>query len=377
MAIQQCVDTNLFGKVCDYCDGGAMYKVLAECVEIITYAIGAAAIIGIIICGIMYITSGGDVAHQTKAKQRLYQTVVGILCYGIFFTFMEFIIPGGVIGSTTDNTTTSCPAKVETPATTADTVKPKDQSDPKTKDDPASEYNNDDDSSSKNKGKIEHGTRPFTMCGTEYDVIKIQVDGVPDDGTNSTGLKKFIRNKIQKYHINQSDNRVYDLDGTYINSTAQNGHCDVVSVNLAYDMYFDTITADSCSAGGKGRKSGFTTVSGDKGFKKAYDAIMAGKPVVHRVTINHGSLSTAERHYAVIVGIRKGADRNNLSTRDFLFLETWGNGVLWNNDNTRLGGWKTNAGGSGCIKDTRTNRFPYDTYFFIPTSKSGPDRKEC
>ena len=366
MAIQQCIDTALFGKVCDYCDGGAIYKILGQCVEIITIAIGAAAVIGIIICGIMYITSAGDVAHQTKAKQRLYQIVIGILCYGIFFAFLEFLIPGGVIGSTTDGTTTSCPAKVEKPNTPTTPVSPKDQSDPKDPKDPASSYN----------GEIEHGTRPFTMCSTAYNVIKIQVDGVRDDGTSNTGLKKFLKDKVQKYHINQSDNKVYDLNGKYVNSTAQNGHCDVVSVNLAYDMYFDTITADSCSAGGRGRKSGFTTVSGDSGFKKAYDAVMAGKPVVHRVTINHGP-GTAERHYAVIVGVKQNANRNNLSSSDFLFLETWGDGILWNNDSSRLGGWRTNAGGSGCTKVTNTNRFPYDNYFFIPSSKSGPDRKDC
>ena len=370
MAIQQCIDTSLFGKVCDYCDGGAIYKILAECVEIITYAIGAAAVISIIICGIMYATSAGDVAHQTKAKQRLYQTIIGILCYGIFFAFLEFLIPGGVINSSTSSTTTTCLAQSEKPKIPANPVNPKSQIDPNNPENPATEYN------PATPGEIEHGTRSFTMCSTEYNVIKIQVDGVKDDGTDKTGLKKFIRDKIQKYHINQSDGRVYNLDGSYINSTAQNGNCDVVSINLAYDMYFDTITADACSTGGSGRRSGFTTKTETK-FQGTYDAIMAGRPVVHRVTINHGSLGTAERHYAVIVGVKKSANRNNLSSSDFLFLETWGNGILWNNDTSRLGGWRTNAGGSGCTKVTNTNRFPYDTYFFVPTSKTGGDRKDC
>ena len=366
MAIQQCVDTMFFGEVCDYCDGGAIYKILAECIEIITYAIGIAAVIGVIICGIKYITSAGNVARQTKARQRLYQIVVGILCYGIFFAFLEFLIPGGIINSTTDSTTTSCPVKSEIPKTTTSLVNPKDTSDPKTQNDQAPEHNSEN----------EHGTRPFTMCNTEYNVIKIQVDGVKDDGTDNTGLKKFIKDKVQKYHINQSDGRVYGLDGKYSNSSAQNGHCDVVSKNLAYDMYYDTITADSCSAGGKGRGDGFSAVTGDVGFKKTYDEIMAGKPVVHRVTINHGS-GTAERHYAVIVGVKKTANRNNLSSSDFLFLETWGNGILWNNDSGKLGGWRTGASGDGCTKVTNTNRFPYDTYFFVPTSKTGGDRKDC
>lgn len=111
--IQQCVDTSLFGQVCDYCDGGAIFKVLAQCIQILTILIGALAVLGIIIAGIMYMTSSGDVARQTKAKRRLLEIVVGLLCYGTIFAFMEFIIPGGIIHSTLDETTTSCPEEEE------------------------------------------------------------------------------------------------------------------------------------------------------------------------------------------------------------------------------------------------------------------------
>ncbi len=356
--VEQCVDTALFGRVCDYCDGGAIYKVIAECIDILTILIGAAAVIGIIVVGIMYMTSAGDTARQTKAKRRLFDIVVGIIFWGVFFGMLEFLIPGGVLNSTLDTTTTSCPEEPpESPTPPPSTTPPGEEpTEP-----PASEE--------------EHGVRDYTMCNMDFNVIKITVDGVRDDGTANTGLNKFIRDKVARYHINQSDGRVYNLAGSYSISTAQNGHCDVVSKNLAYDMYYDTITADACSAGGRGRSAGFSSKNESK-FQGTYDEIMAGKPVVHRVTINDGG-SDIRRHFAVIVGVKKSANRSNLSASDFLFLETWGDGVLWNNIPGVTGGWRTNSSGSGCRKVTNQNRFPYDNYYYVPTSQTGGSRMDC
>ena len=128
--VEQCIDTVLFGKVCDYCDGGAIYKVLGECVEILTILIGALAVIGITIIGIKYITSAGDTAKQTKAKRHLAEIIIGLFCYGLFVALLEFIIPGGVINSTLDTTTTSCPAPVEEPVAPIPPVIPSDPTNP-------------------------------------------------------------------------------------------------------------------------------------------------------------------------------------------------------------------------------------------------------
>ncbi|MBR5389234.1 hypothetical protein IK146_01600 [Candidatus Saccharibacteria bacterium] len=115
--ILQCIDTGLFGKVCDYCDGGAIYKILAEGIEILTILIGAFAVISIIIVGVSYITSAGNPALQTKAKRRFAEIIIGIMCYSVFFAFAEFLIPGGIINSTLDTMTSSCPKEPEEPVT--------------------------------------------------------------------------------------------------------------------------------------------------------------------------------------------------------------------------------------------------------------------
>ncbi len=106
-----CVDTTFFGQVCDACDGGAVYKIIAHIIKILTLIIGPLAVIGIIIVGIMYITSSGDPARQTKAKRKLIAITIGIGCFAVLFAFANFLIPGGVISSTLDETTSSCPGE--------------------------------------------------------------------------------------------------------------------------------------------------------------------------------------------------------------------------------------------------------------------------
>ena len=112
--MERCIDTALFGQVCDKCDGGAIYKILAECIEIFSILVGVLAILGIVIAGIMYATSAGDVARQTKARRRLIEVVIGIASYGLLFTFLNWLIPGGIIHSTLDSSTTSCPVEEST-----------------------------------------------------------------------------------------------------------------------------------------------------------------------------------------------------------------------------------------------------------------------
>jgi len=109
--IQRCVDTAFFGQVCDACDGGSIYKIIAEVIKILTLIIGPLAIIGIIIAGIMYMTASGDSSRQTKAKRRIVDIVIGLGCYAVMFAFANFLIPGGVIKSTLDSTTSSCPVE--------------------------------------------------------------------------------------------------------------------------------------------------------------------------------------------------------------------------------------------------------------------------
>ena len=89
MAAEECVQTALFG-----CYSGGIWGILGIAVDVLTIAIGAAAVIGIIISGIQYATASGDPAMVTKAKNRMLQIVLGIVVYGIFYAFLRWLLPG-------------------------------------------------------------------------------------------------------------------------------------------------------------------------------------------------------------------------------------------------------------------------------------------
>ena len=347
------VDTLLFGTITDDCHGTVIFKLIVIIINILLAGIIIAGTVGVIWSGIQILTARDNASQVANAKRRMLNSAIGIIAYAFMYLALSFIIPGGVSLDVVYDENKTCP---ETPG----------PSGPGTPGEPTNPPG---------PGEEEHGTREFVMCGMTFDVVKITVNGVKDDGTDNTGLKKFIREKIYGYHIDQSDGKVYNLTGSYTNSTAQNGHCDIVSRNIAYDMYFDTITADSCSAGYRyDRKAGFTTVDGDANFQKMYDDLMAGRPAVRRVSIHFGGNNYA-RHYATVVGVKKGADRNNLDNTDFLVLETFG-GVLWNNIPDEFGGYRSN-GGNGCTHTTSQNRRVYERGYFVPSSKTGEDRKDC
>ncbi len=87
-----CVQTSLFG-----CYDGGIWGIVGLILDIMLIGVGAAAVIGIIISGIQYMTSAGDPGAMTKAKNRLTQVIVGILAFGLMWVFLQWLIPGGIL----------------------------------------------------------------------------------------------------------------------------------------------------------------------------------------------------------------------------------------------------------------------------------------
>ena len=106
---QSCVSTLLFGEVCDSCNGGATFKIIAETIKLLSMGIGILGVIGISVVGIKYLTANGNAAQAVKARTRLIQLLIGMASYVGLFWFANFLIPGGIVASTLDSTTTSCP----------------------------------------------------------------------------------------------------------------------------------------------------------------------------------------------------------------------------------------------------------------------------
>jgi hypothetical protein len=64
---------------------------------LLTAMVGIVAVISIIIAGIQYASSADDPGAVTKAKQRIFNTVVGLVAYIFLFAFLNYLIPGGIL----------------------------------------------------------------------------------------------------------------------------------------------------------------------------------------------------------------------------------------------------------------------------------------
>lgn len=91
-----CVETTLFGKVCQ--DDRGIFKILGLIILILTYGIGIAATIGFVLSGYQYITAGDNQGQIVKAKTRIFHIVIGLIVYAVLFSLLNFFIPGGIQG---------------------------------------------------------------------------------------------------------------------------------------------------------------------------------------------------------------------------------------------------------------------------------------
>lgn len=65
-------------------------------INILTAGVGVAAVAGIVIGSVMYMTAGGSPERTKKANIFLSNVVLGIIVYAVMYAFLNFIIPGGL-----------------------------------------------------------------------------------------------------------------------------------------------------------------------------------------------------------------------------------------------------------------------------------------
>lgn len=86
-----------------------LWGLLIIAINILTAGIGIAAIAGIVYGIVLYTTSSGDPAGVKKAMEVIRNVVIGIAAYALMFSFLQWIIPGGVF-NTSSSSSTSTPA---------------------------------------------------------------------------------------------------------------------------------------------------------------------------------------------------------------------------------------------------------------------------
>jgi len=58
--------------------------------------VGIVAVLGIIISGIQYSASADDPGTVTKAKERIFEIIIGLVGYAFLVAFLNYLVPGGI-----------------------------------------------------------------------------------------------------------------------------------------------------------------------------------------------------------------------------------------------------------------------------------------
>lgn len=96
-AVAETVDTNIIGGgEVEVSDGQGIYAILRLIVTILTYGLGVAATIGVVIAGVMYLTAKDSPDKVAAAKKRLIEVVLGLVAWAMMAAVLNWLIPGGV-----------------------------------------------------------------------------------------------------------------------------------------------------------------------------------------------------------------------------------------------------------------------------------------
>jgi hypothetical protein len=65
-------------------------------INILSALIGFAAIAGIVYGGVLYATSGDSADRNKKARSMIVNAVIGLIMFALLYSFLQYLIPGGV-----------------------------------------------------------------------------------------------------------------------------------------------------------------------------------------------------------------------------------------------------------------------------------------
>jgi hypothetical protein len=81
---------------CDNDDCDFIKKFINPAINTLSACFGVIAVISIIIGGINYSTSEGDPQKTSRAKNRIFNTIIAVIAYMFLYAFIQFLVPGGV-----------------------------------------------------------------------------------------------------------------------------------------------------------------------------------------------------------------------------------------------------------------------------------------
>lgn len=73
-----------------------LWDLLNQAVNILSAGVGVLAVGGIVYGSIRYASSGGNAEQTKKAKDIIFNVVLGLIGYGFMYAFLNWLIPGGL-----------------------------------------------------------------------------------------------------------------------------------------------------------------------------------------------------------------------------------------------------------------------------------------
>ena len=101
------VSTTFFGDFKDDGKGCGVYLILNYALDILSWGIGSAAVVGIIVSGVLYLTAKGNENQVIKSKKRILEIVIGVAIYAVLYAGLNFLLPGGKLNTNVQCTATT------------------------------------------------------------------------------------------------------------------------------------------------------------------------------------------------------------------------------------------------------------------------------
>ena len=92
------VETSIIDCTSEDEEGGALFDILAIVINILTFGVGIAATVGLVISAYQYMTAGDNPGQIQKAKTRIMEIIIGLAVYALMWGVLNFLLPGGVFG---------------------------------------------------------------------------------------------------------------------------------------------------------------------------------------------------------------------------------------------------------------------------------------
>jgi hypothetical protein len=73
-----------------------VWGILTLAIKILTAGVGVVGVGGVIYGSILYASAGGSAEQSKQAKVVIFNVVIGLVAYALMFSFLNFIIPGGL-----------------------------------------------------------------------------------------------------------------------------------------------------------------------------------------------------------------------------------------------------------------------------------------